>query len=82
MKRDTINGSDKKVTKRGWVSASDINKQTHRTPGAHKPDCIWLWERGKSGVCWSVTERERDSGQNYFLGRLRNLLCSVLLMDC
>lgn len=45
MKRDTINGSDENVTKRGWASARDINKRTRRTPGAHKPDYISLGER-------------------------------------
>jgi len=44
MKRDTINGSDEKVTKGGWVSARDFNKWTPRTLGAHKPGFILLGE--------------------------------------
>jgi len=45
MKRDTINGSDEKVTKGGWASARDVNKWTLRTPGAHKSGFISLGER-------------------------------------
>jgi len=42
VKRDTINGSDEKVTKGGWASARDINKWTRRTPGARRPGFISL----------------------------------------
>jgi len=45
MERDTISGSDEKVTEGGWASARDINKWTRRKPGAHRPGFISLGER-------------------------------------
>jgi hypothetical protein len=73
MKRDMISSSDEKVTKGGWASAHDINNWTRRTTGAHKPGFTSLGERADQEYVGAL---ERESGQKYFLGRFRNLLCT------